>query len=71
MDFFDRAVLYGDVAFSIIVLLTKRWYFNFLKKDFHFSEDLFQSQRIEIVQDFHFLNLGLFVRSLVPFFRGA
>ena len=28
----DRAVLYGNVAFSILVLSTKKWYSSFLKR---------------------------------------
>ena len=29
---FDRAVLYGNIALSFVVLLTKKWYSSSLKK---------------------------------------
>ena len=31
---FDRTVLYGTIPFSVITLLTQKWYTSFLKKDF-------------------------------------
>ena len=34
----DRAVFYGSVAFPIIVLSTKNWYWSFLIKAFHFEK---------------------------------
>ena len=39
----DRAVLYGNVAFSILVLSTWKTKLQFLQKGFRFSENLFQS----------------------------
>ena len=41
------AVLYGNDAFSISVLSTKKWYSSFFKKDFRFPENLSPSQSIE------------------------
>ena len=35
---FDMAVLYGNVAFSFAVLLTKKHYSNFLKNVFVFRK---------------------------------
>ena len=35
-------VLYGNHAFSILVLLTKKWYFSFLKKVFFFQKICFR-----------------------------
>ena len=39
----DMAVLYGNDEFSILMLSTKKWYFNFFDKGFRFPENLFQS----------------------------
>ena len=39
----DMAVLYGNDEFSILMLSTKKWYFNFFDKGFRFTENLFQS----------------------------
>ena len=39
----DMAVLYGNDEFSISMLSTKKWYFNFFDKGFCFPENLFQS----------------------------
>ena len=50
----DIAVfLYWNDAFLILVLSIKKQYSSFLKKDFHFPENLFQSYSIENVQNFH------------------
>ena len=38
----DRTVLYGNVAFSILVLSTKKWYSDFLKKVFVFQKICFK-----------------------------
>ena len=38
----DKAVLYGNIAFSIIVLSSKEWYSCFFKNRFSFPENLFQ-----------------------------
>ena len=43
----DMAVLYGNDAFSSLVLSTKKVYFSFFYKDFCYPENLFQSQGIE------------------------
>ena len=51
MDF-DEAVLCGDVAFSIVVLLTE----NLHSKKFSFSVNLFQSLSNENVQGFQWLS---------------
>ena len=50
------AVLYGNVAFSILLFSTKKGYSSFLKKFLVFSENLFQSNDIENVQNFHWLS---------------
>ena len=39
----DRAVLYEDVAFSILELLIKKYISSFLKKVFIFIENMFKS----------------------------
>ena len=39
----DMVVLYGNDAFSILVLSNKKRYSSFLKKDFVFTKNLFQS----------------------------
>ena len=39
----DVSVLYGNVAFSILVLSTKKQYSSFFKKGLCFSKNLFQS----------------------------
>ena len=41
--FCDRAVLYGNVAFLILVVSTKKPYSSFLKKGFIFHKTAFQS----------------------------
>ena len=38
---FDMAVLYGNDAFSILVLSTKKWYYSYLKKIFIFQKICF------------------------------
>ena len=48
--------LYWNDAFLILVLSIKKQYSSFLKKDFHFPENLFQSYSIENVQNFHWLS---------------
>ena len=49
----DGSVLYGNVALSILVLSTKKYYSSFFKKGLCFSKNLFQS--IENVQNFQWL----------------
>ena len=48
-------VLYGNDAFSILVLATKV-VLQLFEKDFRFPENLFQSQSIENVQNFYWLS---------------
>ena len=48
----DRAVLYGNDAFLILVLLAKKPYSSFLKK-FSFSRKFISKLSIENVQNFH------------------
>ena len=50
------AILYGNDAFSILVLPTKKQYSSFLKKGFCFPENLFQSWSIDNVQNVHWLS---------------
>ena len=45
----DRAVLYGNDAFSILVLSTKKPYFNFLQKVFVFQKICF---KVEVLKTF-------------------
>ena len=40
---FDKAFLYENATFSIIILSSKKLYSSFLKKTFSFPENLFQS----------------------------
>ena len=40
---FNKEVLYETFASSVVVLSNKKWYLNFLKKGFSFSENLFQN----------------------------
>ena len=40
---FNRAVLFGNNAFSILILSTKKRYSSFFEESFYFSEYLFQS----------------------------
>ena len=40
---FDKAVLYGNVVFLIILLSSKKRHCGFLKKDFRSLENVFQS----------------------------
>ena len=76
---FWRWIFYGNVAFSIIVLSTKKKILLFCKKGFRFLENLFQSQNIEnrqISSDLTWkyadiFNGGLFWKSPTPVFRGA
>ena len=71
------AVLYGNDAFSILVLSTKKRYSSFLKKVFVFQKICFKVKVLKtfkIFTDCHIKacrlsNGGLFWKSLVPFFR--
>ena len=47
------AVLYGNDAFSILMLSTKKAILQFFEKGFRFPENLLQSESIENVQNFH------------------
>ena len=49
----NMAVLHGHDAFPILVLSTKIRYSSFFEKGFCFPENLFQSQSIKNVQNFH------------------
>ena len=52
----DRAVLYGNVAFTILVLLTKKRYSSFLKKVFLFQKICFKVKVLKtfkISSDYH------------------
>ena len=53
---FDMAVLYGNDAFSILVLSNKKRYFSSLKKVFIFQKIFFKIKSIEIVQNVHWLS---------------
>ena len=46
---FLRTSLYGNIAFLIIVLSTKKMYSSFLKKVLVFRKNMFQSKSIENV----------------------
>ena len=46
----DRTVLYENDRFSILVLSTEKWKFNFLKKIFLFQKICFKIKGIENVQ---------------------
>ena len=53
---FDTAVLYGNVAFSIVILLSKKRYSNFLEKGFVFKKICFKvkvMQTFKISSDYH------------------
>ena len=63
MDF-DEAVLCGDVAFSIVVLLPK----NLYSKNFSFSVNLFQSLSNENVQGFQWLSYKIIPVSYMESF---
>ena len=69
------AVLYGNDAFSILVLSTTKWYSNFLKKVFDFQKICFQVLKTfkistdSHIKDANLLNGGQFWKSLVPVFR--
>ena len=39
---FGKAVFYGNVALSIVVISTKKWYFRFFKKVFLFQKTCFK-----------------------------
>ena len=53
---FWYCILYGNNAFSIFMLSTKKHYSSFLKKKICFPENLFQSWSIENVQNVHWLS---------------
>ena len=54
------AVLYGNDAFSILVLLTTKWYSNFLKKVFDFQKICFQVLKtFKISTDSHIKDANL------------
>ena len=46
----DRAVLYGNVVFSILVLSTKKWNFSFLKKVAVFQKICFEVKVLKIIK---------------------
>ena len=50
------AILYGNDAFSILLLSTKNGVLQFFEKGFHFPENQFQRKNIENVQNFHWLS---------------
>ena len=63
-------VLYGNDAFSILVLSTKKRYSSFLKKFFVFRFSRKSNSKLKYWKCSTFLaNKGLFWKSLVPFFR--
>ena len=70
-------VLYGNDPFSILMLSTKKRYYNFLKKVFVFQKICFNAKvlnTLKISADCHIKhadlsNEGLFLKSLVTFFR--
>ena len=73
----DRAVLYGNKAFSILVLSTKKRYSSFLKKGFVFKKICFKVKVLKSFKIFTYflkkhanlLNSGLFWNSLGFFYR--
>ena len=67
----NRAVLNGNVEFSILVLSTKIWYSSFLKKVFRFTESI---ENIQNFSDCHIKTLRSFKRKaflkvIAPFLR--
>ena len=76
---FLKAILCGNVAASILVLSTEKWYSNSLKKVLHFQKTCFKVKRLKpfkISGDFTYkyvdlLKVRLFWKSLVPLFRGT
>ena len=73
----DRALLYGNKAFSILVLSTKKQHSSFLKKGFVFKKICFKVKVLKSFKIFTYflkkhvnlLNSGLFWNSLGFFFR--
>ena len=70
------AVLYGNDAFSILMLSIEKASSSFLKKVFIFQKICFKVKVLKtfkIFSDCHIdlSNWGLFWKSLVPFFRGT
>ena len=58
----DREVLCGRVAFSVLVLSTKKWYFSFLKRNCVFQKNCFKVKvlkRFEISNDCHIKHADL------------
>ena len=47
---FDKPVLYGNVAFSIIVLSSKKQYSSFLKKELVFQKTCFKAKVIKTLK---------------------
>ena len=53
---FDKAVLYRNVVFSIIVLSSRKWCSSFLKKDLVFQKTCFKfkvTKTLKIPSDYH------------------
>ena len=73
----DMTVLYGNDAFSILVLSTKKRYSSFLKMAFVFQKTYFRVKYYKISKlpliatqkNVGLSNGGLFQKSLVLFFR--
>ena len=76
---FLKAILCGNVATSILVISTEKWYSSSLKKVLHFQKTCFKVKGLKpfkISGDFTYkyvnlLNVRLFWKSLVPLFRGT
>ena len=69
--------MYGNVTFSILVLSTKKRYSSFLKKilvfqKLHFKVKVLKTFKFPVIVTENYANLsneGLFLKSLVSFFR--
>ena len=46
----DRAVLYGNAAVSVLLLLTKKWYSSFLKQFFVFQKICFKVEVLKALK---------------------
>ena len=72
-----RAVLYGNVLFSIVVLLPKKLFSNFSKKAFNFQKTYFKIKvmKMKLLVTAHnkyrsYKQKAIF-KILIPFFTGA
>ena len=63
----DTAVLYGNDAFSILVLLTKKWYSSFLKKVFTLQKICF---KVKVLKTFK-ISADCLIKTCRSLKRGA